>query len=338
MKAVFDSRQMAHDPKTFLRMGQPHPSPEQPERARRLQSGVIEAGWTLISPQDHGLMPIAAVHGSDYLSFLRTVHARWIQLPGASPEVIPNIHSRSRTDSYPSHPVGQAGWHQADMACPIGADTWASAYWSAQSALTAAGCALEDGASYALCRPPGHHAFSDMAGGFCFLNNAAIAAQWLTQVGRRVAVLDVDVHHGNGTQGIFYERGDILTASVHADASNFYPFFWGHPNERGAGAGLGANLNLALPLGSADAPWLHAIEHALEYTGSFGADCLVVALGLDAHVSDPFRALGITTQGFAALGRRLARYDTPVVLVQEGGYLSDALSENLAAVLGAFLE
>ena len=138
MKAVFDSRQMAHDPKTFLRMGQPHPSPEQPERARRLQSGVISAGWVLISPQDHGLTPIAAVHGADYLSFLRTVHARWMQLPGASPEVIPNVHSRSRADSYPSHPVGQAGWHQADMACPIGADTWASAYWSAQSALTAA--------------------------------------------------------------------------------------------------------------------------------------------------------------------------------------------------------
>ncbi|MDG1456988.1 MAG: histone deacetylase family protein [Pseudoprimorskyibacter sp.] len=338
MKAVFDTRQMAHDPKTFLRMGQVQASPEQPERARRLQSGAATAGWDLISPKDYGLAPIAAVHGADYLAFLQTIHARWVQMPDASAEVIPNIHSRSRSDSYPSHPVGQAGWHQADMACPIGADTWASAYWSAQSALTAAEFALDNGASYALCRPPGHHAFSDMAGGFCFLNNAAIAAQWMTQAGRRVAVLDVDVHHGNGTQEIFYERSDILTASVHADAARFYPFFWGHPHERGAGAGLGANLNLSLPLGSEDSPWLHAIERALGYSDTFGADCLVVALGLDAHVSDPFNALRITTQGFGALGRRLARCGKPVVLIQEGGYLSDALSENLAAVLGAFEE
>jgi acetoin utilization deacetylase AcuC-like enzyme len=191
-------------------------------------------------------------------------------------------------------------------------------------------------AAYALCRPPGHHAFGDLAGGFCFLSNAAIAAERLRATGRRPAILDVDVHHGNGTQGVFYERGDVLTVSIHADPARFYPFFWGHAHERGEGAGRGANLNLPLPRGTGDDDYLKTLATALDRIDAFGADCLVVALGLDAHEADPFKGLAVTTDGFARIGAAIGAIGLPSLLVQEGGYLSDALGDNLASFLKGF--
>ena len=155
--------------------------------------------------------------------------------------------------------------------------------------------------AYALCRPPGHHAYADMAGGFCFLNNTAIAAQRLRSKHQRVAVLDVDVHHGNGTQGIFFERDDVLTVSIHADPDNYYPYFWGHAHETGVGKGHGFNLNLPLPLGSGDAPWLAAGDKALARIREFAPTALVVALGLDASESDPLQGLKVTGAGFHAM-------------------------------------
>jgi acetoin utilization deacetylase AcuC-like enzyme len=253
MKAVHDPRQRAHDPRHFLSMGQIRPNPDQPARIDALLAGLEAAGAEVIGPADYGLGPVAAIHTAEYLHFLRTIHARWITLDGASDEVIPNAHPDRRAATYPDGPVGQAGWHMADTACPIGAHTWEAAVAGAQVALTATELVLEgERAAYALCRPPGHHAFADQAGGFCFLNNSAIAAQRLLATGRRPAVLDVDVHHGNGTQGIFHARGDVLTVSIHRDPIDYYPFFWGHACERGAGAGEGANLNLPLPRGTGD--------------------------------------------------------------------------------------
>ena len=194
---------------------------------------------------------------------------RWRRIEGASDEVIPNIHPIARGGSYPASAVGQAGYHMADTACPISAETWDSACWSAWSAVAAAEAVLAgESAAYALCRPPGHHAFADVAGGFCFLNNSAIAAQRLRKNAARVAILDVDLHHGNGTQGIFYGRADVLTVSIHADPERFYPFFWGYADERGEGAGLGCNLNLPLPRKSGDEAFLEALD-----AGS-GGSCL----------------------------------------------------------------
>ncbi|RDC72743.1 histone deacetylase family protein [Rhodovulum sp. 12E13] len=334
MKAVHDDRQARHDPKFFLVNGVPRPSPEQPERVVRLRAAAERAGCGFVAPQDHGMAPLAAVHSAEYLHFLRTIHARWLRIEGAGEEVIPNIHPAARTDGYPKSAVGQAGYHQADTACPIGAHTWESAYWSAQSAVTAADLVLDgERAAYALSRPPGHHAYADLAGGFCFLNNSAIAAERLLRAGRRPAVLDVDVHHGNGTQGIFYARGDVLTVSIHAHPERFYPFFWGYPEERGEGAGRGANLNLALPRGTGDEDYLRALDTALARIDAFGCDALVVALGLDAHVNDPFQGLAVTTDGFRRIARAIAGAGLPTLWVQEGGYLSDDLGPNLAAAL-----
>ncbi len=257
MKAFFDDRQWHHDPKHFMANGAILPNPEQPKRIEVLHAAAQEAGCVFDTPADAGLGPIAALHSPEYLTFLQTIYKRWQYIDGAGDEVIPNIHPANRTDSYPRSAVGQAGFHQADTACPIASGTWEAAYWSAQSAISGADAiAAGAPAAYALSRPPGHHAFGDLAGGFCFLNNSAIAAERLRNKGLRAAILDVDVHHGNGTQGIFYHRDDVLTVSIHADPVRFYPFFWGHAQERGAGAGLGYNLNIPLARGTEDAEFL----------------------------------------------------------------------------------
>ncbi|ESR22513.1 histone deacetylase family protein [Lutibaculum baratangense] len=334
MKTFFDDRQRAHDPKHFLSSGAPQPNPEQPARVDALRSAVERLGLPIAAPDDHGIGPIAAVHTPEYLAFLQTIYARWQRIEGGSAEVIPNIHPDRRDASYPKSAVGQAGWHQADTACPISAETWDSAYWSAQSAVSASQLVISgQRCAYALCRPPGHHAFADLAGGFCFLNNTAIAAQVCVTAGLRPAILDVDLHHGNGTQGIFYGRSDVLTVSVHADPVRYYPFFWGHAHERGEGAGLGYNLNLPIARGTADDGFLAALEEGIARIRAFGPDVLIVALGLDPFEGDPFGGLAVTTSGFARIGERLAKVRLPAVIVQEGGYLCPELGDNLASFL-----
>ncbi|MBI1172959.1 histone deacetylase family protein [bacterium] len=329
--------QRAHDPQFFLSSGAPRPSPEQPARIEALLSGVRQLGLTVETPSDQGLDAISAVHPARYLTFLQTIHDRWQHIAGASAEVIPNIHPANRTDGYPLSAVGQAGFHMTDTACPIGPQTWQAACLSAHCATAGAEALLAGArAAYALCRPPGHHAFAELAGGFCYLNNTAIAAQQLTLSGRKVAILDIDVHHGNGTQGIFYDRPDVLTVSIHAHPERFYPFFWGYPTERGTGAAEGANLNICLPRGTPDEAYMPALQQALDAISLWGADTLVLALGLDAYVGDPFQGLAITTPGFARIGSEIASAGLPTLIVQEGGYLAPELGLNLAAVLKAF--
>ena len=337
MKAILDPRQSAHDPKHFMANGSRLANPEQPRRIEVLKGGAEAAGCAFEAPKDHGLGPIAAIHSAEYLTFLRTIHQRWKRIEGASDEVIPNVHPANRTDSYPRSAVGQAGYHQTDTSCPISSGTWESAYWSAQTALSGVDAVANgEKAVYALSRPPGHHAFADLAGGFCFLNNSGIAADAFTRRGLRAAILDVDVHHGNGTQGIFYRRKDVLTVSIHADPMRFYPFYWGHAAERGEGEGLGYNLNMPLERGTGDDAYLTTLENALKRISDFGADVLVVALGLDAYENDPLKGLAVTTPGFARIGAEIAKAGLPTLMVQEGGYLSEELGHNLRSFLEGF--
>jgi acetoin utilization deacetylase AcuC-like enzyme len=337
MKIVYSDKHAVHDPQTFFVRGVKQRSTEQPERATRLLAAAKEAGHDVVAPRTCGMAPAATVHAPEYLDFLQIAAREWAKLPGASAEVLPNVHPARAHASYPKTLVGRAGWHQADLACPIGPGTWDAALASSEVAATAADLVLEGAReAYALCRPPGHHAYADMAGGFCFLNNTAIAAQRLRDKHRRVAILDVDVHHGNGTQGIFYERPDVLTVSVHADPANYYPYFWGYAHETGAGKGTGFNLNLPQPLGSGDAPWLAAGDTALTRIRDFAPTALVVALGLDASESDPLQGLKVTGAGFHAMAQKIGRLDLPTVLVQEGGYLSDDLGRNLVQFLAGF--
>jgi acetoin utilization deacetylase AcuC-like enzyme len=224
------------------------------------------------------------------------------------------------------------------MACPIAADSFAGILASAACAEAAAEALFNgDRTAYALCRPPGHHAGPERAGGFCFLNNSALAATVLRERFERVAILDVDLHHGNGTQDIFYARGDVWTGSLHADPDDFYPFFWGGADETGTGEGGGTNVNLPLALGSGAHVFLDALDHLIERLKTFRPDALVVALGLDAHKDDPLAGLTLETDDFIPVGRRIAALDLPTVLVQEGGYPTEHLSRNLAAFMAGFI-
>ncbi|MFC3282560.1 histone deacetylase family protein [Litchfieldella rifensis] len=341
MKLFYSEFQDAHAPATFLLRGTPVPSPERPERAERLRAAIQGLGLELSAPAtlDTPLLRerLARIHTSRYLTFLETIHARWRELPGAAELVAPNVHPCGGGHHYPIHPVGQAGWHLHDMACPIGADSFTGILASAATAQAAAQAVLNgENVAYALCRPPGHHAGPERAGGFCFLNNSALAATVLREEHERVAIVDVDLHHGNGTQDIFYARGDVWTGSLHADPAEFYPFFWGGADERGVGQGLGANANLPLPLGSGGAEFMAALETLLTRLADFDPSAVVVALGLDAHKDDPLAGLQLETEDFSRVGERLGQLSTPVVLVQEGGYPTNSLGHNLAAFLEGF--
>lgn len=338
MKVVYHPDQKNHYPLSYLVNGCFQENPEKPERLDRLLQGALTAGCEPETPVDHGMEPISAIHSEPYLKFFRHAHERWKRIEGASEAVTPNIHPDSRSAGYPASVVAQAGYHMADASAPIAEDSWESSCWSAWTATHAAKLVLEGADSaYALCRPPGHHAFADMAGGFCYLNNSAIGAQVLRQAYDRVAILDVDLHHGNGTQSIFYSRDDVFTVSIHADPNRFYPFFWGYANERGEGAGTGYNLNLPLQRGSGDGEFIRALASAIEQIREFRPGALVVALGLDGFEGDPFGGLSISTSGFGAIASAIAgSLQLPTLIVQEGGYLCDELGENLSSFLMGF--
>ncbi|MDA9446083.1 histone deacetylase family protein [Bradyrhizobium sp. CCBAU 21360] len=339
MKAVHTELHRSHDPQFFLVRGVIKRTTEQPERADRLLKGLKDGRHQLVEGTKFGQGPRARVHSPEYLSFLSEAWDAWAALGDAGPEMIGNIHPVRQAATYPTHIVGKLGWHTADTAAPIGPGTWAAACAAADVATTASELVIKgEDAVYALCRPPGHHAYRDMAGGFCFLNNSAIAAAHLRLKYERVVILDMDVHHGNGTQGIFYARPDVFTISIHADPLSYYPFVWGYSHERGEGPGLGANLNIPLAIGTGDEGYMQALTVAQNAIAAFAPGALVVALGLDASEHDPLKGLSVTTSGFRGIGRAIARIGLPTVFVQEGGYLSDILGANLTSVLAGFEE
>ncbi len=233
--------------------------------------------------------------------------------------------------------MAQACWYLGDGAVPIGPDTHVSAFRSAASAEAAAAyVADKGGAAYALCRPSGHHCRADRATGFCYINNAAVAASRLRERFDRVAVLDVDAHHGDGTQEIFYRRGDVTTVSVHVDPAAYYPFFVGYPDERGHGAGEGANLNIPLQPGQGNDAFLAATQRGLDAIAASGAQAVVLSLGFDAHVRDPLGALTVTTDAFGRIGEMIRATGLPMVAVQEGGYAIDEIGGCLDAFLAGY--
>ncbi|MDN7999002.1 histone deacetylase family protein [Burkholderia multivorans] len=336
MKTYFHPEQLLHHPRTYLSRGQMRAPQEVPERAARLIAAVRALEFDVREPVDRGTAPIAAVHDMNYLRFLEDAHRDWKKMPDDwGDEVMSNIFVR---DPNPLRGVlAKAARYLADGSCPIGANTWRAAYWSAQSALAAA-ADVNDGArdAYALCRPPGHHARRDAAGGFCYLNNAAIAAQALLGRHRRVAILDTDMHHGQGVQEIFYGRDDVLYVSIHGDPTDFYPVVAGYEDETGAGAGAGYNLNLPMPHGSPEAVFFERLDDALRALARFEPDALVLALGFDIYKDDPQSQVAVTTDGFGRLGSVIGALGLPTVIVQEGGYHLDSLDANARAFFGGF--
>jgi acetoin utilization deacetylase AcuC-like enzyme len=337
MITIFDEAQRLHAPPGYIVSGKLQPSPERPERIDLLMEGVRRLGGPVKAPPSIDRQLLELIHTPRYLAFLENVWTRWSRLPDASAYPAPNVHALGRPTlpeaGYPDSVVGQCGFHIGDGSAPITAETWTSALASAATAAHAAQLLLDGGRLvYALCRPPGHHAASDVAAGFCYINNSALAAELLTRAGQRVAVLDIDVHHGNGTEAIFYDRANILTISLHADTKRFYPFFWGYAEETGRGDGEGYNLNLPLPRGTKIDDYRRALAKALQRVAEFRPTMLVIAAGLDISIDDPFQGFAITTADFATIGRDIATLHLPMLVVQEGGYPSASLGVNLASL------
>ena len=337
MKAVFSAVQLGHAPTRFLSNGHIVGYPDSPARARALLEGARQAAAQICATRRYDPEIFNEIHGGRYVSFLREAFREWQQIEGAAPELMPSLRPLAPILVEPQHIMARAGRYLMDFSCAITEKTWDAASASAMTALTAADLCLKgEPVSYALCRPPGHHAFAGRAGGFCYLNNSALAAQKLRETHERVAILDIDVHHGNGTQAIFYRRADVLTVSIHVDPLSFYPFYWGGAAEEGEGRGTGFNLNLPVERGAGDDIWLKELDLALAKIDAFAPGALVIALGLDAHEADPLKGGGVTQGGFARIAEQIASLGLPTVIVQEGGYLTEHLSDNLAMVLTAY--
>jgi acetoin utilization deacetylase AcuC-like enzyme len=293
----------------------------------------------VLPPRPIDLRTVRQIHDKGLLGFLETAWSEWIAA-GYRGEIIPTgFPARGMQQRCPDHIDGKVGYYCLSMETAITAGTWEAAKSSAAVALTAQKLISggED-AVFALCRPPGHHAHHDLYGGYCFLNNAAIAAQGFRNDGAgRVAVLDVDFHHGNGTQDIFYDRDDVLYCSLHGQPQDAFPYFLGFKDEKGRGKGDGFNVNYPMPPGTAYDKWSVALEDACRKIKRFGPDAVVVSLGVDTFEKDPISFFKLKSEDFTAYGARIAKLKKPTLFVMEGGYAIEAIGVNTVNVLASFL-
>ncbi len=348
LSAVWSEDAYAHDPEGEVWIGVPIEGDELPERARSMRQAIDSLGISVMSPEEHGDEPLLEVHDPGMLEYLRTAYSEWVTAgypddpgqdrvvayafrhPGAFGHVS-NRLPRSRT--------AMAGVYCMDTCTVIGPNSYRGIRYAADAALTGADLVLSgESHGYAAVRPPGHHAGTDYFGGSCYLNNAAIAAHHLTRsTDSRVGIVDIDAHHGNGTQQIFYERDDVVYTSVHVDpGEGWFPHWCGFADETGAGRGAGFNRNFPLAPGADDDPYVSAVEEAAGVVAERGCELLVVSLGLDAGISDPESPLSVSTSGFARAGAQLVSLGLPTLLVQEGGYDLMALQRDLTAILTQF--
>ena len=343
MHVVYSPMHLGHDIVTEVYMGMPIPANEVADRAERIRTALeADGGFAFVGPTDHGDAPILAVHDPGLLRFLAEGWAQMRAQRIAHPYLVPEsfgVRGLTEGMTVPGEPrgaiSGRAGYWAFDTSTPIVAGTYEAARAAVDVALTATDLVLGGAAAaYGLCRPPGHHAARSMYGGYCFFNNAAISAQAIGQAtGEPVAILDLDYHHGNGTQQIFWRRGDVFYASIHADPDRAYPFYLGRADETGEGPGAGANLNLPMPAGTTNEQYLGAVDRAIEAIAATAGSVLVVSLGFDTYGHDPIGDFALTTEVYHEVGRRVAALGRRLVILQEGGYHRPSLGENARAWL-----
>jgi len=347
---VWSDAHRLHDPATAVWIGVPVPSDELPQRAEWIRAALEQAGAPVVLAVPHTDDPLLAVHDSGLVAFLRGAWDAWdaagLRDDPGQPDVVGYIFPTrgllgGLEPHLPAALSARVGAYCYDTMTVVSQGTWEAARGAIDAALTAADLVLGAApGAYACCRPPGHHVTRGAFGGSCYLNNAAIAAQYLRDGGHsRVAVLDLDAHHGNGAQAIFWEREDVLTGSVHVDpAHGWFPHFLGFADESGGGTGAGANLNAPLAPGSGDETWLAGVERLVDAARAHRSEALVVPLGVDAGAGDPNSPLAVTDAGFREAGRRLGDLRLPTVLVQEGGYVLDTIGALVRATLEGFEE
>jgi acetoin utilization deacetylase AcuC-like enzyme len=337
VRVVYSPKHLLHNPDTEIQQGVPLPMFEVPQRAERIRE-VLEAdnGFELAPPTEHGTAPIEAVHDPTLVQYLETAWRDWRTM-SANPQAVPDtvLHPALREGMgpvrQPASPLGRLGYWCFETMTPIVPGTHKAAREAVDVALTTSDLVLAgETAAYGLCRPPGHHSPRAAFGGYGFFNSAAVVAEDLVRrTEEPVAILDVDYHHGNGTQQIFYARADVLYVSLHGDPDRAYPYFAGHADETGAGAGAGANLNIPLPAGCDDASYLAALDRGLERISTFGGTIVVVSLGLDTYGQDPISDFALVTSTYQEVGRRVAALGRRLVILQEGGYFVPHLGENV---------
>jgi len=329
MRCFWDERQRAHAPEAEFFNGKLHPAAEHQGRV----DAILAAIGAVEAPRDSGMELLLRVHSQEYLDLLRDAHREWLAAGregDAFPYTFPIVGRRSL---YLSRIDARLGQHSFDTSTPIGPGTWDACYWSVQTALAGLAAVLGgEQSAFAFTRPPGHHAGCDYFGGYSYLNHAAVCAEAALAAGsRRIAILDVDYHHGNGTQDIFAGRDDVLFASIHADPSTDYPFFWGHADES-----KGNILNLPLPRGTDWNGYAPAFTAAIDWLEEREPDLLIVSYGADTHEADPISHFKLKTSDYAPMARRIAAMGLPTLIVMEGGYAVDALGANVAAFLSGF--
>ncbi|MDD2879440.1 MAG: histone deacetylase family protein [Rhodoferax sp.] len=343
MKTFYNPHHALHQGKLEMFRGQLVPCFEVPDRVDHVLAELQRRPiGPVLPPQTFDDHALTRIHSSRYLDFLRTAWDEWVALDAANAarDALPSVWPvrTLRSDVLPANFSARMGLFSMDAGTPLTSGTWAAARVGADCALSAAQAVVDgERAAFVLTRPPGHHAGADFFGGYCFLNNAALAAQHLRDHGfERVAVLDIDYHHGNGTQAIFYDRPDVYFTSIHGDPHTEYPFYLGYADELGAGAGLGANRNFPLPRGTGFAVWREALAQALQGIKAFGAQALVVSLGLDTFEGDPISGFTLRSADYLQVGADLAAAGLPTVLVYEGGYAVAEVGVNAVNVLQGF--
>jgi acetoin utilization deacetylase AcuC-like enzyme len=342
MKVVYTAAHLQHDPHVEFETSQLHSPFEHIGRAEAIRETLqADTRFEFMAPTEWGTAPIEAVHDPGLVRFLSEGWALYNQVRPGTREVVPDVFYRPALrdkmspGTEPQSIYGRVGWWCFETTTPLTEGTYVAARGAVDTALTTTQLVL-DGASsaYGLCRPPGHHAPADLYGGYCFFNNAAVAAHHgATTRGVKVTVLDVDYHHGNGTQQIFYDRDDVQYVSLHGDPARAYPYSVGFADETGTGRGLGHNVNYPMPLRADDDTYTARLADACARIAAFGPSLLIVSLGLDTFITDPISDLAVTTDGMRRCGEVVRQLGLPTVVLQEGGYDVNALGANVQAWL-----
>ena len=342
MHTFYYSDHQKHDPEQFYQPDTPHQNRFFGDVVRRGQV-IFDALQTaslgpITSAGNFSIDSIGEIHEYGLLNLLQNAYERMANEEEAQ-LARPYTFSKFPVRHKPQSIWGQLGYYAFDNASPILEHTWDVAYWAAQVAISAAALVYAQGSqvAYALCRPPGHHAGPNFFGGGCYLNNTAVAAQWLVQQGQRVAVLDIDYHHGNGTQAMFYGRSDVLYCSIHADPLHEYPYYWGYADEYGENAGKGYNFNFPLPNSTNQTAYLTTLEMALNRIRFYVPDILIVSLGTDIIKDDILGGFQIETETLRLIGKEIATLRLPLVVVQEGGHNLDTLGQQVVTFFTGLL-
>lgn len=340
MKIFYSAKQELHNPPyEGIHEGKCLPSQEIHNRIDRALLNLRKEPWSEIqSPQNFGLAPILEVHSNQYLDYLQQAYEVWEPFsPAPGMAFIPYTYGIDHQTAQSMSGIEQGGFFLLDTTVGITSGTYLGAIESAFCALSGArAISLGEPVAVGLCRPPGHHAGPEICGGYCFLNNAAIAAQWLSHKGK-VAILDIDYHAGNGTQDIFYARSDVLMISIHADPAREYPYYAGFANETGEGPGVGSHHNFPLPAGTDDALYLDTLNQALALISDFSPNYLIVSVGMDIYKEEPIGDFQVTQKGIQQIGESISALKYPTLIVLEGGYYLPLFGENFCAFVQTFI-